>query len=572
MFYWASVKTSYIILALSLSFSPVFAQTITNTTPGASDLGMVTRNIPSGTQPVSGPLTDTQLRATPVPISGTVTVTDGAGALNVIVDSSALPTGAATSANQDGIVRDGTGDTTQANVSTGRLHVDGSGVTQPVSGTVSANASQTGTWTVQPGNTANTTPWLATIGQGGNTAAVNASSQLSVNCANCSGSGVSHQDKAVFTPSTTNMVPVGGYRDDTAPSTVAEGEAAAARLTENRAIHVNLRDAAGAELAVGGGTQYDQGTVATDTDKQTQAGAVRRDTAAVATGVIDGDRVGLSTDSVGRLRVTSVDTTQPVSGTVTANAGSGTFTVGGTVTANAGTGTLAVSGPLTDTQLRATAVPISGTVTVTDGAGALNVIVDSGTTTVTQATATNLNAAVVGTGTAGSPAGNILTIQGVASMTKLLVTPDSVALPANQSVNVSQINAVTPSMGLGVSDTGTQRVALSRENACADVTNLTTVAIDTAASGNTQLVALSGTTRIYVCDFGFMVQGTNLVRFIYGTGTACATGQTNLTGQFGGLAQTGVSGRLLTTPSAQALCINNSAATAVGGWITHRQF
>lgn len=42
------------------------------------------------TQPVSGPLTDTQLRATAVPVSGTVTVTDGAGALNVIVDSGAL--------------------------------------------------------------------------------------------------------------------------------------------------------------------------------------------------------------------------------------------------------------------------------------------------------------------------------------------------------------------------------------------------------------------------------------------------------------------------------------------------
>jgi len=39
------------------------------------------------------------------------------------------------------------------------LRTDGSGVTQPVSGTVSANASQTGTWTVQPGNTANTTAW-----------------------------------------------------------------------------------------------------------------------------------------------------------------------------------------------------------------------------------------------------------------------------------------------------------------------------------------------------------------------------------------------------------------------------
>lgn len=79
-----------------------------------------------------------------------------------------------------------------------------------------------------------------------------------------------------------------------------------------------------------------------------------------------------------------------------------------------------------------------------DGSAATQPV--SGTVTATQATAANLNAAVVGTGTAGAPAGNILTVQGVASMTKLLVTPDSVALPANQSVNVAQVggtNTVT---------------------------------------------------------------------------------------------------------------------------------
>lgn len=52
----------------------------------------------------------------------------------------------------------------------GNLRVNGSGVTQPVSGTVAVTES--GTWTVQPGNTANTTPWLATINQGGNSAGV----------------------------------------------------------------------------------------------------------------------------------------------------------------------------------------------------------------------------------------------------------------------------------------------------------------------------------------------------------------------------------------------------------------
>jgi hypothetical protein len=51
---------------------------------------------------VTGPLTDAQLRATPVPVSGTVTITDGSGPVTVdgtvAVSSSALPAGAATDA------------------------------------------------------------------------------------------------------------------------------------------------------------------------------------------------------------------------------------------------------------------------------------------------------------------------------------------------------------------------------------------------------------------------------------------------------------------------------------------
>src|SRR6266852_9773565 len=46
---------------------------------------------------------------------------------------------------------------------------------QPQTGATWA-ATQSGTWTVQPGNTANTTPWLASINAGGNTATVKAAS------------------------------------------------------------------------------------------------------------------------------------------------------------------------------------------------------------------------------------------------------------------------------------------------------------------------------------------------------------------------------------------------------------
>lgn len=108
-------------------------------------------------------------------------------------------------------------------------------------------------------------------------------------------------DGADFTPGASEVTPVGGYRDDAAPATVSEGKAAAARITEHRAIHVNLRDASGNEVAVGGGTQYDQGTAAGDDDSLTMAGAVRKDTPAAATGVADGDRSRLAVDDEGVL-------------------------------------------------------------------------------------------------------------------------------------------------------------------------------------------------------------------------------------------------------------------------------
>jgi hypothetical protein len=68
----------------------------------------------------------------------------------------------------------------------------------------------------------------------------------------------------------------------------------------------------------------------------------------------------------------------------------------------------------------------------------------SGTVSATQGTSPWI---VAGGGTAGTAASGVLTIQGIASMTKLLVTPDSVALPANQSVNVAQFGGVSTSTG-----------------------------------------------------------------------------------------------------------------------------
>lgn len=67
------------------------------------------------------------------------------------------------------------GGSVELGTSSDPIRIDPTGTTtQPVS------ATQNGTWTVQPGNTANTTPWLITINQGGNSATVTASNALKV--------------------------------------------------------------------------------------------------------------------------------------------------------------------------------------------------------------------------------------------------------------------------------------------------------------------------------------------------------------------------------------------------------
>ena len=84
---------------------------------------------------------------------------------NADVGVPAMAVRKATPANTSGT----DGDYEMLQMSAGRLWVDASGVTLTVgshavtnAGTFATQAAQSGTWTVQPGNTANTTPWLVT--------------------------------------------------------------------------------------------------------------------------------------------------------------------------------------------------------------------------------------------------------------------------------------------------------------------------------------------------------------------------------------------------------------------------
>lgn len=177
---------------------------------------------------------------------------------------------------------------------------------------------------------------------------------------------------------------------------------------------------------------------------------------------------------------------------------------------------------------------VTGNVTVVQPTGtALHAVLDTtSTTAVTQATAANLNATVVGAGSAGTANTGVVTVQGIASMTKLLVTPDSVALPANQSVNVSQINAVTPLMGNGVTGTGSQRVTIASDNTAfavnATLSAETTKVIGTVNQGTSPWVTSNATTSVVGNGTAATAQRVTIASDSTGTTIATQATGTNL--------------------------------------------
>lgn len=162
----------------------------------------------------------------------------------------------------------------------------------------------------------------------------------------------------------------------------------------------------------------------------------------------------------------------------------------------------------------------------------------------TGANATPVN--VAGTGTAGTANAGVVTVQGIASMTKLLVTPDSVALPANQSVNTAQVNGVTTLTSTGAVGTGAQRVAVGTDTATIagsapgtagtasanavtvqGIASMTPVQVSqaTAANLNATVVQATGSNLHIVCDSGCSGSGgTSLAdEAAYNVGTTAFT-------------------------------------------------
>lgn len=272
-----------------------------------------------------------------------VVIASNQSAVPISAASLPLPSGAATSAKQPALGTAGSASadviTVQGITSMTPLKVDGSGVTQPVSGTVSVS----GNVDVTPASPAANDYLPVRLTDG--------SSFYSAGGGG--GGGASQADKSTFTEGTTVFTPVGGVYNETPASDPTEDQAAAARITAKRAVHVNLRDASGAELGVSGAP-------------------VRVDPTGTTTQPISAASLPLPTGA-------STAAKQPALGT----AGSASADV------------ITVQGITSMTPLKV------------DGSGVTQPV--SGTVTVTQSTAASLNATVVGTGTFAAQDSQVIT-------------------------------------------------------------------------------------------------------------------------------------------------------------------
>lgn len=393
-----------------------------------------------------------------------------------------------------------------------------------------------------------------------------------INCViGCGASSFS--DNSAFTFGTTAITNMGAVVDDTATNLVTENSAGAPRMNTNRILYFNPRNNAGTEIA-------------------TAANPFRID----PTGT----------------------TTQPVSGTVTANAGTGTFTVGGTVTANAGTGTFlsrandgtnsetvlfdvdsgagtqfvrgfswrkaASAGslefgtstdPLRTDPTGTTTQPVSGTVTANAGTGTFTVGDGAGSLTVD---------APVGTPVAGrlSDGTAFLTTTGG----RLSVDASGVAVPVTDNAGSLTVDGtVTANAGTGTFNVETELpaggaatpVSVSQSDGARRMECTSRVNINQTAG--TQLITGVASQKIYFCTVVVVSATAQNIALVEGTGTVCATGIAGLWG--GTTAATGPnlaanSGFVtasstytnFTATAADNVCLLQSGTGQLSGWIT----
>jgi hypothetical protein len=264
---------------------------------------------------------------------------------------------------EDGATRGRYATVTAANA----LKVDGSAVTQPVSGTVTANLAA-GTNNIGDVDVLTVPAPLSTSGNG------TAATALRVTLASDSTGVVAATQSGTWSTRTQDG---------------AGNNLTSATRGSERALSVQIVDGSGNQVTSfgggSGGTQYTEDAASAGGESLTLAGAIRQDTPASSTS-LDGDYANLKTDSVGRLWVNNSGVTQPVSGTVTANLAAGTNNIGDV-------DVLTIPAPLSTTGGGTEATALRVTL-ANDSTGLVSVDDNGSSLTVDNTALTNLNSAI----------------------------------------------------------------------------------------------------------------------------------------------------------------------------------
>jgi adhesin/invasin len=368
------------------------------------------------------------------------------------------------------------------------------GSTTAVTGTVAVTES--GTWTVQPGNTANTTAWLVGGGKTNNNATpgatnvgalvavANAAAQTwtetnqvllstdlhgseRVTLLDSSGNAITPStDGTQNTAAATTGPQVMGYASAATPGAVgADGRSQEFWLDTVGRLHTSTEGAQGSTTSGQLGVLM-QGAVTTSSPSYTtaQTSPLSLDTSgSLRVNVVSGSTGNAAAGNTGSAVPTQADYSGVnVGGTLRGQTGanpSGTIYAGQVDLASvAGTTADTNSGTKSAGTLRvviATDQPqLTNKLLVTpDANSAVNIAQMNGV-------ATTMGNGVTGTGVqrvtiSSDSTGQVTLAAGVATIG---------SLAANQSINEAQINGITPAMGNGVTNTGTQRVSLSSDS------------------------------------------------------------------------------------------------------------
>lgn len=333
-----------------------------------------------------------------------------------------------------------------------------------------------------------TTGTAVGMSQGGNMVALSGTSgNLNVQCANCSGSGVSTADGATFTAGSSLFAGSGGIVQTTATSNpVTAGDQGLFQMTANRALFTNLRNASGTEIGTSSNpVQVSLANTGSNATAVSVAGTGTAGTPGTAVLAVQGVSGGTAVPVSGSVSIT---------GAVALNATPSLANGNGVVPTIAGAVLSATNGDYSNL--------LQGNAVLSATNGLFVTPTTSASFTVAQATPSSLNATVVGTGTfavqasiasaaswgintlgsttsgqsgqlalgavtTGSPTYTTaqsnalsLTTAGALRVDGSAVT-QPVSISGNQSVNVAQINGTTTDTGSGTLSAGTQRIALA---------------------------------------------------------------------------------------------------------------